>query len=76
MKEEFKIIPVNERPREKAIYNGVSSLSNEELLAVILRCGTKNLNVMQLSHSIMKKYYNFNNLILRACVKVHNPDFA
>lgn len=63
MKEEFKKIPLKERPREKAIINGVGSLSNEELLAIILRCGTKHKNVIELSSLIMKKYYTFSNLI-------------
>ena len=61
MKEEFKIIPVNERPREKAISNGIQSLSNEELLALILRCGTRNKSVLDLSNHIMKKYYYNSN---------------
>lgn len=63
MKDDFKIIPKKERPREKALYNGIDSLSNEELLALILRCGTKNKNVIELATFIMKKYYTFNNLI-------------
>jgi len=63
MKDNFKIIPVNERPREKAINNGVETLSNEELLAIILRCGTKKMNVLELSSLIMRKYITFNNLI-------------
>lgn len=63
MKEEFKKIPLKERPREKAVSNGVESLSNEELLAIILRCGTKNKSVLELASYIMKKYFNFNNLI-------------
>ena len=57
MKEEFKKIPLKDRPREKAISNGVESLSNEELLAIILRCGTKNKSVLELSSCIMKKYF-------------------
>lgn len=63
MKEDFKVIPKTERPREKALINGIDSLSNEELLALILRCGTKNKNVIDLAFSIMKKYYTFNNLL-------------
>ena len=63
MKENFKCIPINERPREKAINYGIDSLSNEELLAIILRCGTRNKNVLELSSDIMKKYITFNNLI-------------
>ena len=63
MKENFKEIPIKERPREKAISQGIESLSNEELLAFILRCWTKNKSVLELSAFILKKYINFNNLI-------------
>ena len=63
MNDEFKKIPLKERPREKAIVDGVDTLSNEELLAIILRCGTKNKSVLTLAGFIMKKYITFNNLI-------------
>ena len=63
MKECFKVIPLKERPREKAINQGIESLSNEELLALILRCGTRNKSVLELSNFILNKYVNFNNLI-------------
>ena len=35
-----------ERPREKAIYNGIETLSNQELIAVILRTGNKEMSVL------------------------------
>ena len=57
MNSNFQCVPLNERPREKAINNGVNILSNEELLAIILRCGTKGQSVLELSNNIMKKYY-------------------
>ncbi|MCI0605206.1 hypothetical protein L0156_19645 [bacterium] len=33
-------LPVDERPREKLIYNGEQSLSDAELLAIVIRSGT------------------------------------
>lgn len=63
MKENFKCIPKNERPREKAINYGIDSLSNEELLAILLRCGTKSKNVLELANDIMKKHQTFSNLV-------------
>ena len=38
----FKDIPVEERPRERLIMYGANNLSNEELLMIILKTGTKN----------------------------------
>ena len=41
--------PRFERPREKAIYNGIETLSNQELIAVILRTGNKEMSVLNLA---------------------------
>ena len=41
-------IPLNERPMEKLLQFGVDTLSNEELLAILLRTGTKGENVIPL----------------------------
>ena len=46
-------IPLNERPVEKLLQFGVESLSNEELLAILLRTGTKGENVIALSKRIL-----------------------
>ena len=62
MKSSIKDIPVNERPREKAIRYGIEYLSNQELLALVLRCGTKKLNVIELANLIMNSYLTFDNL--------------
>ena len=59
----IKDIPIEERPREKAKKLGIEYLSNEELLALVFRCGSKKLNVIDLAKSIMIEYKNFNNLI-------------
>ena len=38
----IKELPENERPREKLELYGASSLSNEELLEILLKSGNKN----------------------------------
>ena len=38
----MKQIPKSERPREKALMHGIESLSNRELLALLIRSGTAN----------------------------------
>lgn len=43
------------RPREKLYYSGKNSLSNVELLAIILNSGYKNLPVLSLAKNILKK---------------------
>ena len=42
-------IPINERPRERLLNEGCDKLSNEELLSIILKTGTKNKSVKELS---------------------------
>jgi len=49
-------IPEEERPRERLIRNGPESLSNAELLGVILRTGSNKENVVSLSSRILSKY--------------------
>lgn len=43
----------NERPREKALRNGVEELSNRDLLAVILGSGTKGVSSLELADQIL-----------------------
>ncbi len=49
----LKDIPEHLRPREKLLKNGTSSLSDEELLAVILGSGTKGRDVLSLSKEVV-----------------------
>ena len=49
-------LPKSELPRERLMKYGVKSLSNEELLSIIIRTGTKNKSVKELSLDILKKY--------------------
>ena len=62
MKTLIKDIPINERPRERLINFGVEYLSNEELLAIILKTGTKNFSVKILANNILKQIDNINDL--------------
>ncbi|MEK3890575.1 RadC family protein [Bacillus sp. FSL K6-3431] len=48
--------PVDERPRERLINNGAESLSNQELLAILLRTGTKAESVIQLSNRLLTQF--------------------
>lgn len=52
----MKELPENERPREKMIEKGVKALSNAELLAILLRTGTKNLPVNRLAEQLLAKH--------------------
>lgn len=56
-------LPENERPQERLIRYGAEVLSNSELLAVILRTGTKKQNVINLSSFLLKEKGGLNGLI-------------
>jgi DNA repair protein RadC len=49
-------IPSSERPRERLRELGASSLSNAELLAIILRTGSGDLNVINLATSLLARH--------------------
>ena len=52
----IKDLPKIDRPREKLIKYGTGKLSNSELLAILLRTGTKGINVIELSKKILSKF--------------------
>lgn len=58
----MKILPINVLPCEKLELYGEESLSLEELLAIILKTGTKNNNVFKISKQIMELGSNSNSL--------------
>lgn len=58
----LKELPVNELPRERLINNGAETLSNEELLSIILRTGTKNITVKDVSNNILSSVNSINEL--------------
>ena len=43
------------KPREKLLLNGVKSLTNAELLAILMRTGTSSLNVLDMAHRLLEK---------------------
>lgn len=48
--------PQEERPRERFLQDGPHSLSNQELLALLLRTGTKQESVLQLSNKLITQF--------------------
>jgi DNA repair protein RadC len=56
-------LPQNERPRERLLRYGAETLSNNELLAIILRIGSKNENIISLCGRIMSECGGLNGLL-------------
>ncbi len=59
----IKSLPKEENPREKAIAYGIESLSNVELLALVLRTGNKNESVLQLAQRLLHEIGGFSQLV-------------
>jgi DNA repair protein RadC len=55
--------PKNERPREKLLARGAHALSDAELLAVLLRCGTGGLNAIELAQAHIVSFGSLHALL-------------
>ena len=58
----IKEIPEHERPRERLLEVGASNISNEELLSILIKTGTKNNSVKDIANLVLKKIESINNL--------------
>lgn len=67
-----KDIPSSERPRERLIQVGPNYLSNEELLSIILKTGTKNRNVKEVALDLLSRYQleDFKDISIHQLTKV------
>ncbi|MEW6702978.1 MAG: DNA repair protein RadC [Bacteroidota bacterium] len=57
-----KELPLGDRPREKLILRGAQSLTDTELIAILLRTGTKGKSVIQIAQELIQKSGGLNNL--------------
>lgn len=62
MKYVLKEMTNMEKPREKLFHFGPKSLTNHELLAILLRTGTKNKSVIDISIEILEQLNSINDL--------------
>lgn len=58
----FKELPKSEKPRERLISHGVENLSNEELLMIILKSGTKKYSIKELAIELLSYCKDIRNL--------------
>lgn len=58
----FKELPDAEKPRERLVNKGKENLSNEELLSIILKTGTKNISVKEVSCELLNLVKDIRNL--------------
>ncbi|MCS1409718.1 MAG: hypothetical protein M2R45_02902 [Verrucomicrobia subdivision 3 bacterium] len=52
----IKDLPVEVRPRERLIARGSESLSNTDLIAILLRTGTKGMSAMRIAEDLLGRF--------------------
>lgn len=57
-------LPVDLRPRQRLIYAGAGALNDAELLAIILRIGSKGENVIRMAERLLKQFGGIRGLAL------------
>lgn len=70
----IKELPKLDRPCERLINEGQEILSNEELLAIIFKTGTKNISAKELSLNVLKQVkdiHNLNNITYNNLIKIN-----
>lgn len=66
----IKDLPLDDRPREKLILRGSQSLTDAELLAILLRTGKKGKSVVALAQEIISKEGNLAKLASRSLAEL------
>ena len=59
----IKQLPADARPREKLLQHGAASLSDPELLALLLRTGIKGQGVLQMADAVLLRFGGFAELL-------------
>ncbi|MFY1068843.1 RadC family protein [Enterococcus sp. AD013-P3] len=70
MTQGFQTIPKSSRPRERLLTYGAESLSDQELLAILLRTGTPQLNVMELAAQVLSEFPSLFDLKLASLAEL------
>lgn len=70
----IKQLPIEERPRERLIKYGAKNLSTEDLIAIILKTGTKEYSSRYLASQVLKKVKEVSelkNISLSSLIKIN-----
>ena len=70
----FKNLPDSDKPRERLFMYGSENLSNEELLSIILKTGTKNVSVKEVALKLLEvvgDIENFRNIGINSLMKIN-----
>ncbi len=66
----FNRWPQRERPRERLLRVGSGQLSDTELLAILLRCGAKDLPVLELAGALLSHFKSLRGVFAASCCEL------
>lgn len=58
----IKDLPAQERPRERLLHNGAETLKTSELLAILIRTGSKGVSAVDLGERLVNQYRSLDQL--------------
>src|SRR5256885_5583678 len=58
----IKELPDSERPRERLVEKGADALKNSELIAIVLRTGTKGSSAIQVAEQLLRTFETLDRL--------------
>src|SRR5579859_5227788 len=58
----IKELPDSEKPRERLMEKGADALKHSELIAILLRTGTKGVSAIQVAEQVMQKFETLDSL--------------
>src|SRR5215470_7679555 len=58
----IKELPDSERPRERLMEKGADALRHSELIAILLRTGTKGVSAIQVAEQLLQKFDSLGSL--------------
>ena len=58
----IKDLPEGDRPREKLLSLGPEALTDKELLAILIRCGSRNKSALDIADDILDKHHALRNV--------------
>jgi DNA repair protein RadC len=58
----IKELPNSERPRERLMEKGADALKHSELIAILLRTGTKGVSAIQVAEQVLQKFDSLDSL--------------
>jgi len=67
-----KDIPLDDRPREKLLLRGQQNVTDAELLAILLRTGTRGVSVVEMAQKLISRYTNLAQLALQSAESLQN----